>query len=212
MKIVILFLISLGLLASGCAKTRFSALSEKASQDDDYFGDDDDDVIVDPPGDDDDDETVVCPRYDLVVVATDSSRASRNYRFVFNSEMKQTATQGDIEITFQKNSSSVPYTMCSGEFINTSIMPSFKPLDATEEITKQIVIYPGRSCTTQYPEKQETILVVDAANSRVLFDENKFRNDLGACAFGYTATGESLRQQIIQFAQSAVDAKAARCN
>ena len=61
-------------------------------------------------------------------------------------------------------------------------------------------------------QKQQTIKVIDSANGNILFDEEELRANVGACAFGYTAEGEALRQQIIQFAHGVVDQKAASCN
>ncbi len=209
MKNLFFILLSLGLLVSGCAEKSYNSFSPISSEDDN-FGDDDD-VIVDPD-DDDDDGVVVCPRYDLVVISSDTITASRNYKFVFNSEMKQTTTQGKIDVTFNKDSSTVHYIQCSGAVTNTTVLPSFKPLDATEDITKQIAIYPGRSCTTQIAQKQETIRVIDSANGEILFDEEEFRAKVGACAFGYTADGEVLREQILQFARGVVDNAASSCH
>lgn len=203
MKTNWMILVLLLVAATACAKKTFEAQSNPYSQDD-QFGDDDDIVDpIDPNGEE-------CPRYDLIVDSTDQQNARRNYRFIYNSEMKKTSTQGEIGITFHKNSSSVNYTLCSGEYKNTTVLTNFKPLNATEDLTKQLVRNVGQVCTMVMPSQQTTISVVDAANGKVLFNEQKFRQDMG-CEFGYTAIGQQLRAQLIQFAHGVVDLKASLC-
>ncbi|MBY0385037.1 hypothetical protein K2X05_07750 [bacterium] len=165
-------------------------------------------VIIDPIGPNGE----VCPRYDLIVVATDQRQAHRNYKFIYNSEMKKTATEGEIEITFNQDSSTRRYTLCSGDYVNTVVSPSLKPLNVTESLTKEVTINVGRICSMQLPLQQTTIQVVDAANGKILFDEQKLRQQIGSCEFGYTSAGQAMRDQLVQFAHGAVDLKAALCN
>ncbi len=203
MKINWILFVVLIAATTACGKKTFEA--SNPSTQDDHFGDDDDIIDpVDPTGEE-------CPRYDLIVDSTDQNLARRNYRFIYNSEMKKTSTQGEIDVTFHKNSSSVRYTQCSGGYTNTSILTGFKPLNATEELTRQLVRNVGQVCTMMVPLQQTTISVVDAANGRVLFNEQKFRQDMG-CEFGYTTTGQNLRAQLIQLAHGVVDSKASVCN
>jgi hypothetical protein len=203
MKINWILFVVLISATTACGKKTFEA--SNPSTQDDHFGDDDDIIDpIDPTGEE-------CPRYDLVVDSTDENSARRNYRFIYNSEMKKTATQGEIDVTFHKNSPSVRYTLCSGGYTNTSIATGLKPLNATEELTKQLVRHVGQVCAMVMPLQQTTISVVDSANGKVLFNEQKFRQDMG-CEFGYTAAGQSLRAQLIQFSHGVVDAKASSCN
>lgn len=205
LKIKILTLCLLALSLGACANKSFETASPSVTDDDIFIPptttDDDDDVITPPP--------VVCPRYDLVVDSVDLQTPYRNFQFVFNSEMKMTSTQGEIDVIFHQNSSSIQYTRCSGEFTNTAIMPSLKPLDVTQELTKQIVISHGRVCAA--PRHYSTIKVIDSANGRVLFDEQVFRQQNGACEFGYTTEGQQLRRQLVDFSQAIADIKAAAC-
>jgi hypothetical protein len=204
LKILILFGLGCGFTA--CANKSFETASPIVS-DDDIFQpptptDDDDDIIVNP---------VVCPRYDLIVDSVDQQTAHRNFRFNFNSEMKMTATQGDIDVVFRQDSSSVRYTRCSGSFFNTAIMPGLKPLDITQELTKQILISHGKVCATVMPVRYSTIRVIDSTTGRNLFDEEILRQQNGACEFGYSTSGQDLRRQLIEFSRAVVDVKAAAC-
>ncbi len=211
MKLLVICLIGFGL--NGCANKSFEAASPSVGDEDIFqpppIGDDDDviddDLIVDP-------DPLVCPRYDLIVDSVDQQSAHRNYRFVYNSEMKMTSTQGDIDVTFQQNSSSTNYTQCSGSFTNTAISTGLKPLDITQELTKQILISHGKVCATVMPVRSSTIRVIDSATGRTLFDEQVFRQQNGACEFGYTLEGQDLRRQLIEFSRAIVDIKAASCN
>lgn len=160
---------------------------------------------VDPTGEE-------CPRYDLIVVSTDQRQAHRNYRFIYNSEMKKTATEGEIDITFNQDSSTRRYTLCSGDYVNTIVSPSLKPLNVTESLTKEVTINVGRLCSMQMPLQQTTIQVVDAATGKMLFDEQKLRQQIGSCEFGYTSSGQAMREQLVQFSHGTVDLKAAVCN
>jgi hypothetical protein len=207
LKLKILILCAVGCGLSACANKSFETASPSVN-DDDIFRpptpiDDDDDIIVNP---------VVCPRYDLIVDSVDQQTAHRNFRFNFNSEMKMTATQGEIDVVFQRDSSSVRYTRCSGSFLNTAIMPGLKPLDITQELTKQILISHGKVCATVMPVRYSTIRVIDSATGRNLFDEEIFRQQNGVCEFGYTTEGQELRRQLIDFSRAIVDVKAAACN
>jgi hypothetical protein len=190
---------SIALIVS-CGPKSFESLQR--SQDDDRFGEED--VIIDTE--------IQCPRYDLIVDSTDQTRASRNYHFVYNSEMKLNATQGEIEVIFNQNSNAVNYTQCSGAANNTSVMTSLKPLDVTEALSKEVAVYVDRVCTMMVPQQSESIKVVDVATNKVLFDEAKIKASIGGCEFGYTAEGQILRAQIIQFSHGVVDQKAAVCN
>ncbi len=212
MKKTLLLLVAFGLTVTACGKKSFETtqFAEDGGGDgnlDDNFDDYNDDVINPPPPNGDDD-SVVCPRYDLIVDSTDQTTARRNYRFNFNSEMKQTTAQGEIDITFQANR----YASCSGEVANNNIATNIKPLNLTEDLTRQIVINVGRMCALVVPQKQETIRVIDTATGRVLFDEQKLRQTIGTCEFGYTTTGQNIRNQLIQMAHSIADRKAAPCN
>ena len=204
LKILILCVVGFGFTA--CANKSFETTSPSVSEDDIFEPptpiDDDDDIIVDP---------VVCPRYDLIVDSVDQETAYRNFRFNFNSEMKMTTTQGEIDVVFQQDSSSVRYTRCSGSFLNTTIMSGLKPLDITQELTKQILISHGKVCATVMPVRYSTIRVIDSATGRNLFDEQILRQQNGACEFGYSTTGQDLRRQLIDFSRAVVDAKAAAC-
>ena len=203
LKTLTLCLLGFGLTA--CAAKSFETTSPSVTDDDIFeppVTDDDDDIIVDP-------NPVVCPRYDLVVDSVDQQTAHRNFHFNFNSEMKMNSTEGEIDVVFQQDSSSIRYTRCSGEFTNTAVMPTLKPLDITQELTKKILISNGRICAM--PRSYSTIRVIDTATGRTLFDEQVFRQQNGACEFGYTAEGQELRRQLIVFSQTIVDIKAAAC-
>lgn len=208
LKLKILLLCAIGFGFTACANKSFETASPSVS-DDDIFQpptptDDDDDIIIDP-------EPLVCPRYDLIVDSVDQQTAHRNFRFNFNSEMKMNATQGEIDVVFQQDSSSIRYTQCSGGFTNTAIMPGLKPLDITQELTKQILISHGKLCNTPAIVRYSTIRVIDSATGRTLFDEQVFRQQNGACEFGYSTSGQELRRQLIDFSRAIVDVKAAAC-
>lgn len=208
MKKTLLVLIVLGLAVTACGKKSFESTQLAGDSGDDNFDDYNDDDVINPPPGDDDDDTVVCPRYDLIIVSTDQDSARRNYRFNFNSEMKQTTAQGEIDITFQTNR----YANCSGEVINNNVATNLKPLNLTEDLTKQVAINVGRMCAQMVPRQQQTIRVVDTATGKVLFDEQKLRQTIGACEFDYTTTGQNIRNQLIQLAHTIADRKAAPCN
>ncbi len=204
LKILILCVVGCGFTA--CANKSFESASPSVTDED----------IFDPPTPTDDDiivisDPVACPRYDLIVDSVDQQTAYRNFRFNFNSEMKMTAAQGDIDIVFQLDSPSIKYTRCSGAFNNTSVMTGLKPLDITQELTKQILISHGKVCATPAVVRYSTIRVIDSATGRTLFDEQVFRQQNGACEFGYSTSGQELRRQLIDFSRAIVDIKAASC-
>ena len=126
--------------------------------------------------------------------------------------MKKTTTEGEIEITFNQDSPTRRYTLCSGTYVNTIVSPNLLPLNVTESLTKEVTINVGRLCSAQMPLQQTTIQVVDAANGKILFDEQKLRQQIGSCEFGYTSAGQAMREQLLQFAHGTVDLKAALCN
>lgn len=203
MKTPLLLLIFLSAIFMGCGKKTFeSNLSDSQTPIPVDPG-----IVIDPPVDGNE-----CPRYDLVVDSSHQSVAHRNYRFVFNSEMKKTSTQGVINVHYLQDSSTVHFTRCSGNYQNTMVMVSLKPLDVTEELTRQMVIDHNQSCPAVAPQQLETIRVLDGVTGRVLFDEQTFRQSAGACQFGYTALGRQLRSQLIQLATGVVDLKAAACH
>ncbi len=208
LKLKILILCAVGCGFTACANKSFETASPSVTEEDIFDPpvptDDDDDIIVNP-------DPIICPRYDLIVDSVDQQTAHRNFRFNFNSEMKMNATQGDIDVVFQQDSSSVRYTRCSGSFLNTAIMPALKPLDITQELTKQILISHGKVCATVMPVRYSTIRVIDSVTGRTLFDEQIFRQQNGACEFGYSTSGQELRRQLIDFSRAIVDVKAAAC-
>jgi hypothetical protein len=200
MLTVLIVAISIGLV--GCGSKSFESLQR--SQDDDQFGDNGGDDIIN--------DVIQCPRYQLVVDSVDQTQASRNYRFLFNSEMKMSAAQGETEIIFNQNSSTVNYTQCSGFLNNLSVMTSLKPLDVTEALSKQVAIHVDRVCTMMIPSRYESIKVIDVATGKNLFDEAKIKATIGGCEFDYTPEGQVLRSQIIQLSHGAADQKATGCN
>lgn len=208
MKKALLALIVLSFAVTACGKKSFESSQLAEGGGDDNFDDYNDDDVINPPPPNDDDGNVVCPRYDLIIDSTDQSTARRNYRFNFNSEMKQTTAQGEIDIIFQTNR----YANCSGEVRNNNIATNLKPLNLTEDLTKQVVINVGRVCALMVPQIQQTIRVIDTATGKVLFDEQKLRQTIGSCEFGYTTAGQNIRNQLIQFANAIADRKAAPCN
>ncbi len=198
-----LLLLVLAMFAVGCGKVKFT--NDQLQDILDQNG-----IDLDG-GDDGDDDGLVCPRYDLVVKSSHVSNKKLNYKFTFNAEVKQTSVEGDIKVKFLQDSNSVNYTQCSGAFTNTSISPNFKPLQAVEDLTAEIVINHGMACPTVVPDRETYLQVIDAATNEVLWDEKDLISEIGACEFGYSDVGVDLRDKILKLSDGVTKTMADAC-
>jgi uncharacterized protein YxeA len=200
MKALLIIILSLAVV--NCGKKKFTSNQTDLSTDHTTVHHDDNN---DDDTNNDDDQNSNCPRYDLVVKSTHTLNKKLNFTYTFNAEMTFTSLEGKHNILFSK----AKYSPCSGDYVNTSILPSLNPLKTTEDLTGEVMITDGATCVSS--SRDTTFQVIDSATSEVLFDEQDLKTQLG-CEFGYTDAGKLMRKNLIDLADGVAQAKGAACN